>query len=226
MKSRRYGTNELLHLGTLILPALILIGFKSNRLNHSQYLALQTLAFFLLGFSSHEATHSQASPHPSVNRFIAEFAALVFCSSVALHLASHRKHHQFTLQEKDRESAWVFSGSPWTRPIRMSLYVWCFYLQWHEIPGNEKFWIVVRILLSATLTVSLGDRILVVWLIPLLGASTLFSFFAVYLPHGRGPFARMVQSRLPWVTNFHEMHHRYPNEPWHRMAALHRTNRG
>lgn len=199
----------------------------------------------------HEGAHGNLARHRGVNRVLGEFWGLLLPLNFSLYRAFHLEHHRRTRVEGDPEpqvefrTVWGYLALvPFLGRLAV-LEMW-----WHSLLslfGRFPFYVrtarqrrAIRFDAVLVLVVTVGmvaatvaspRLVLVLWGIPVLLSSFVFTMTVVPEHYGCPPGPDQIESTrtvvsnrvfsyLYWENNFHTEHHLLPGVPYHRLRRV------
>lgn len=175
---------------------------------------LATPLYCYILICGHDAVHSTAHGNRWINKSVGWTSCLVLGIPFTVIRRAHLSHHARVSKHDDFERfAYVPS---WILPVRWVFGNLCYYAIF------TKCTLVERVMAGATLAgigfllLASPEVVFFGWLLPVQTTWLIFMVLTVYLPHG--VFANWINEHIPFVTGFHEDHHRIPSYPWHQLC--------
>lgn len=185
------------------------------------HLLAATASLVVLMVVAHDAIHFAAHADVKTNVRVGWLASLACGVPFPMLANNHLRHHRLVDTAQDPERFCL--GPVWQLLVRWPAMLGFYYLDtWPRLQRSARFQ-AIAYLASVVMLVTVAPALLVLWVLPLLFAATLFACFTVWLPHG--PFGAFVMKVAPALTGFHDDHHARPAFPAHQYAELNRWNR-
>ncbi len=182
------------------------------------HMLLATLCLVMLMVVAHDAIHSAAYGNQRINSLVGWVASVACGVPFPMLMNNHLRHHRHVDTAADPERFCL--GPAWQLPVRWPGMLAFYYLDtWARLSRRARTQSVV-FLSSLVIAVALVPQLVTLWVLPLIGAATLFACFTVWLPHG--PLGDVVMRLAPGLSGYHDDHHARPAFPAHQYRALHR----
>lgn len=182
------------------------------------HVLLATVCLVMLMVVAHDAIHSAAHGDHRLNSVVGWMASVACGVPFPMLMNNHLRHHRHVDTAADPERFCV--GPAWQLPMRWPGMLAFYYLDtWPRLSRRAQTQSVV-FLSSLVIAVAVVPQLVTLWVLPLVGAATLFACFTVWLPHG--PLGDVVMRLAPGLTGYHDDHHARPAFPAHQYRALNR----
>ena len=176
---------------------------------------LVSFPLYWMGYvAAHDAVHRSAHQSLLVNNVVGWTSTALFALPFSLMRKAHLSHHRRAGQHDDIER-FGYQKS-WSLPLGVIFGNLFFYGYFPKCNFREKLTAVFTIALTAGSILVFGETVLLGWVLPMQLVIALGMFTNIYLPHG--PFAKWIDSNIPFLTGFHEEHHAMPGYPWHQLC--------
>ena len=197
------------------------VGVLSTALPLALHLLVATAALVVLMVVAHDAIHFAAHADVKMNVRVGWLASLACGVPFPMLANNHLRHHRLVDTAQDPERFCL--GPAWQLLVRWPAMLGFYYLDtWPRLQARARVQ-AVAYLVSVVVLVTAAPVLLVLWVLPLLFAATLFACFTVWLPHG--PLGAFVMKVAPGLTGFHDDHHARPAFPAHQYGQLNRWHR-
>lgn len=190
----------------------------------------------------HEAAHRTAHSNSTVNEIVGVVSGLILLSAFPAYRLTHYRHHAHTndaLLDPDALLAGNRSASLFWRLILRLGYDHFYLWQHREWRGRRQQFIGYILCLAglsgvvySLLSLGLLLPVLALWILPTVVAGMLIYYTFAYLVHQpHHPSDRGRDLTNPWLRrlmlgqSLHSLHHRRPNVPWFRYAAMEQQHR-
>lgn len=164
--------------------------------------------------TAHDAVHRAAHKNLALNNWVGRISTVLFGLPFSLMRRAHLSHHRYAGKTGDIERFAYRSG--WQLPFGVMLGNLFFYAHFPKCNCREKRSAVLMIFVVLSLILYSPKFMLLGWILPMQLVFGLGMFTNIYLPHG--PYAKLVEKYIPFVTGFHEDHHAMPSYPWHQLC--------
>lgn len=182
------------------------------------HLLVATATLLVLMVVAHDAIHFAAHADVKTNVRVGWLASLACGVPFPMLANNHLRHHRLVDTAQDPERFCL--GPAWQLLVRWPAMLGFYYLDtWPRLQRSARLQ-AIAYLASVVMLVTVAPALLVLWVLPLLFAATLFACFTVWLPHG--PLGAFVMKVAPALTGFHDDHHARPGFPAHQYGELHR----
>lgn len=199
--------------------ALLGSGFATahGELSLTGHVLLATVCLVMLMVVAHDAIHSAAHGNHRLNSVVGWVASVACGVPFPMLMNNHLRHHRHVDTAADPERFCL--GPAWQLPVRWPGMLAFYYLDTFPRLSRRARTQSVVFLASLVIAVVLVPQLMTLWVLPLIGAATVFACFTVWLPHG--PLGDVVMSLAPGLSGYHDDHHARPAFPAHQYRALH-----